>query len=145
MSARRQDIVLGGVFAAMGLAAAGMAAGYRGASGTYPMALGGTIALLGLLVALRALLRGSPEARALVDHGPRVAITLLAAAAYLALVPLLGFYLASALAILLLPAALGFRRPLYVLTATALFMAIVWLVFSLILEKPLPAAFWSAY
>ncbi|MBB94898.1 MAG: hypothetical protein CML68_09880 [Rhodobacteraceae bacterium] len=145
MTDRRQDIVLGGVFAAIGISAAVIAAGYPGASGVYPMALGCVVAALGLLVLGRAVLSGPGKPRILIDHGPRVAITLGTAAAYLGLVPVLGFYLASALLVVLLPPALGFRRPVFVLVNAAVFVGIVWLVFSIVLEKPLPTPFWSAY
>lgn len=143
MTARGQDVVLGAVFAALGLAAAWIASGYRGASAVYPLSIGLVMAGLGVLVAVRATLR-SDEAgpRPLVDHGPRAAITVAIGAAYLALVPVLGFYLASGLAAVVLPLALGFRRMVYTLATTAIFMAIVWLIFAIVLEKPLPVPVW---
>jgi putative tricarboxylic transport membrane protein len=72
-------------------------------------------------------------------------LTVALGAVYLALVPVLGFYLASALIALFLPLALGFRRPVYSAITALIFIATVWVVFSLILEKPLPSGFWSSY
>lgn len=145
MTARRQDIFIGSVFAALGLAAAFKAASYSGASGAYPMALGLAMAALAGLVAIKAALHGRPEPRPLVDNGARAVLTILLGAAYLALVPVLGFYLASALIALALPLALGLRRPVYSAITALVFIATVWAVFSIVLEKPLPSGFWSSY
>jgi hypothetical protein len=135
---RRQDILLGGVFMALGLVAAFMARDWRGASGTYPMVLGLVLAGCGLGVAGRAL-RLPDVPRQLVEAPGAFAIALAAAIAYVALVVPLGFYTASALLMLTLPVALGLRRPVYSLVVSGVFMALVWLVFSVLLEKPLPA------
>lgn len=143
MTARGQDIALGLLFAGFGLAAAWQATAYRGASGTYPLVLGLALAGLGVLLALRSGLRGARVPRRLIDQPGRVAVTVLAGAAYLALVPVLGFYLASALVALMLPFALGFRRPVFALLAAAGFIAVVWLVFTALLAKPLPAGLLS--
>ena len=145
MTARGQDIVLGVLFAGLGLAAAWQAMGYRGASGTYPLVLGLGLATLGLLLALRSLWSGARVPRPLVDHPRQVAVTVVVGAGYLALVPVLGFYAASALVALVLPAALGFRRPVFALLAAAGFMVVVWLVFTGLLAKPLPTGFWSRW
>ncbi|MCA0205273.1 MAG: tripartite tricarboxylate transporter TctB family protein [Proteobacteria bacterium] len=145
MTARGQDATLGLLFVALGLAAAWQAAGYRGASGTYPLVLGLSLAALGLLLALKSFWRGAKVPRPLVDHPGRVAVTVAIGAGYLALVPVLGFYAASALVAVLLPVALGFRRPVYTLLAAAGFMAVVWLVFTGLLAKPLPTGFWSGW
>ena len=142
---RRQDIVLGVVFAALGLFAAVRAAAYAGASGTYPMVLGLALSGFGILVAGKAVLRGKREPRPLTLHAGRVAITVAIGAVYLALVPVLGFYTASALVVLALPLALGFRQPVFLALTTAVFIAIVWVVFSIVLEKPLPAEFWQTF
>ncbi|APE44450.1 hypothetical protein BOO69_14290 [Sulfitobacter alexandrii] len=142
---RRQDIALGAIFAALGLYAAVKAAAYSGASGTYPMVLGLVLAGFGLLVAVKAALRGQAMPRPLTDHTGRVIVTVTAGAIYLALVPVLGFYTASALVVVALPAALGFRKPVYLVLTAAVFVAIVWSVFSIVLEKPLPTEFWQTF
>ncbi len=142
---RRQDIVLGAIFAALGLFAAAKATAYSGASGTYPMVLGLVLAAFGVIVAAKAALRGRATPRPLTEHTGRVAVTVIVGAGYLALVPLLGFYTASALVVLALPVALGFRQSVYLAVTAALFVAIVWTVFSIVLEKPLPTEFWQTF
>ena len=142
---RRQDILLGGIFAALGLYAAWIASGYRGATGTYPMVLGAVMAGFGLLVAAKAALRGRDAPRPLTANTGRALIAVATGAVYLALVPLLGFYTASALLMLGLPAALGFHRPVYLALVAAVFVGIVWTVFSVVLEKPLPAEIWRGF
>ncbi len=141
---RRQDTILGVLFAALGISAAMQAAEYSGATGTYPMILGLVMAALGLIVAGKAWLRGRGEARPLTKHTGRAALSVVLGAVYIALVPILGFYTASALVVIFLPAALGFRQPIYLAIAALIFTAVVWVVFSILLEKPLPNEFWLA-
>ncbi|WP_281967306.1 tripartite tricarboxylate transporter TctB family protein [Roseovarius nanhaiticus] len=141
---RRQDTILGAVFAALGIFAAVKAAEYSGATGLYPMILGLVMAALGALVAGKAWLRDRNNARPLTEHTGRAALTVVLGAVYIALVPLLGFYTASALAVVFLPAALGFRQPVYLALAALIFTLVVWAVFSVLLEKPLPDEFWMA-
>lgn len=141
---RRQDLVLGALFAVLGISAALKAAKYSGATGTYPMILGLVMAALGVIVAGKAWLRGRCTARPLTEHKGRAALTVALAAVYVALVPLLGFYTASALVVIVLPTALGFRQPFYLALAALIFTLVVWAVFSVLLEKPLPDEFWLA-
>lgn len=145
MTEQRQDILLGVVFAVIGVAAAIKAAAYSGASGGYPMVLGGILAGLGGLVSLKALKRKRLDERPLTQHTPRMLLTLVCAALYLALVPALGFYTTSALLVIALPVVLGFRQPIYLGLVTVVFIGIVWSVFSLLLEKPLPTEIWKRF
>ncbi|MDD9720838.1 tripartite tricarboxylate transporter TctB family protein [Sulfitobacter sp. PR48] len=135
---KRQDIALGLLFAAFGIAAAWMATGYTGASGNYPMVLGLLLALLGGAVTVRAVRATRNEVRALVDAPAQMIIAAVIATIYVALVVPLGFYTASFLLMLALPAALGFRQAVYALIVALVFMALIYLVFSVLLEKPLP-------
>ena len=135
---RRQDIALGLLFAGIGIAAAWMATGYAGASGTYPMVLGLILALLGGAVTVRALRARRNEERRLVEAPAQMLIAAVIATIYVALVVPLGFYTASFLLMLALPMALGFRRAGYALTVALVFVALIYLVFSVLLEKPLP-------
>lgn len=135
---KRQDIVLGLLFAGLGIAAAWMARDYAGASGNYPMVLGLILALLGGAVALRALRSGRREVRVLIDAPDKMISAAVISILYVALVVPLGFYTASFLLVLALPLALGFRKPGYALAVAATFMALIYLVFSVLLEKPLP-------
>ena len=93
---KRQDIVLGLLFAGLGIAAAWKATDYNGASGNYPMSLGLILALLGGAVTVKAIRSGRNEARALIS------------------------------------------APTQMFIAALVFMILIYLVFSLLLEKPLP-------
>ena len=135
---RQQDIALGAIFVALGIAAAWGGTAYKGAGGIYPMVLGILLALLGLVVAIRAMRTETGTERALMDAPVNLAVAVLAGVFYVALVVPLGFYTASFLLMLGLPLALGFRRFPYTLVVGAVFIAIVYVVFSVLLEKPLP-------
>lgn len=135
---RRQDIALGLIFVGLGIAAAWMATSYSGAGGTYPMVLGVILTLLGAAVALRAIRKGSDAARPLIDAPVKMITAVAIAAIYVALVVPLGFYTSSFLLMLALPIALGFRQGVYALIVALVFMTVVYLVFSVLLEKPLP-------
>lgn len=135
---RQQDIVLGATFVALGLAAAWGATNYSGASGNYPLVLGLLLALSGAVVALKAMRANTSVRRVLVDAPVKLYTTILIAVLYVALVVPLGFYTVSLLLMLGLPLALGFRRPLFALKVGGAFMAIVYLVFAVFLERPLP-------
>lgn len=135
---RQQDIALGAIFVALGLAAAWGATAYTGASGNYPMVLGLLLALTGAIVAFRAIRSLSTNERALIDAPVKLYTAVAVGVSYVALVVPIGFYTASFLLMLVLPFALGFRRLIYALTVGAVFTAIVYLVFSVFLERPLP-------
>lgn len=136
---RRQDIGLGLAFIGLGLAAAWMATSYNGAGGTYPMVLGIILTLLGGTVALRAVRKGSIEERSrLIEAPSRMITAVIVAVIYVALIVPLGFYTSSVLLMLSLPIALGFRQWLYTLIVALVFILVVFLVFSVLLEKPLP-------
>ena len=91
-----------------------------------------------LLVSLLALLlRRQSEAPTSNSH-PAVWIALIATAVYLLLIPLLGFFVSSALFVLSLSFSLGYRR-LLVSTLSCLLWAIgIYVVFSRVLKLPLP-------
>lgn len=140
---QRQDLVLGLFFAALGLAAAWIARSYTGAGGTYPLILGLVLTFLGVIIAVRAARSASHETRELMTAPVNLLLAVVACVAYVACVVPLGFYTASALLLLLLPVLLGFRQPVYLGMMALVFMTIVWLLFSVVLEKPLPAEIWS--
>lgn len=135
---QRQDIVLGLIFVGLGIAAAWMASSYNGAGGTYPMVLGVILTLLGATVALKALRAGHMTERTLVDAPSKMITAVVSAAIYIALCVPLGFYTSSFLLMLALPIALGFRQAVYALIVAVVFIAVIYLVFSVLLEKPLP-------
>ncbi|WP_028954920.1 tripartite tricarboxylate transporter TctB family protein [Sulfitobacter sp. 20_GPM-1509m] len=135
---KRQDIVLGLIFVGIGIFAAWMATSYKGASGTYPMVLGLVLTLLGATVSIKALRQPTDQPRALVNAPAKLVTAALVSTIYVALVIPLGFYTASFLLVLAMPLALGFRRLVYALTVAVVFMSLIYLVFSVLLEKPLP-------
>lgn len=135
---KRQDIIVGLIFAGIGLAAAWMATQYRGASGNYPMALGLILTLLGAAVAIKAVRSARNNPRPLVVAPAQMIIATVVAVIYVAAVVPFGFYSASFLVMLAMPLALGFRRIVYALVVAAVFITLVYLVFTVLLEKPLP-------
>lgn len=139
---RRQDIVTGLAFALLGAAVWWLAQAYRGATGTYPAVLGAVLAGLGLVVAGRAFWRGRQTPRPLVDNPLALALTIGIAALYVWAVTRIGFFTASAALMLTLPPVLGLRRPWLTLLGTALFVAAVYAIFTLVLQKPLPPDPW---
>lgn len=139
---RRQDIVTGLAFALLGVAVWGLAQAYRGATGSYPAVLGAALTALGLVVAGRAWLRGRDIARPLADNPLALALTVGFAALYIWAVTRIGFFTASAALMLALPPVLGLRRPWLTLLAAALFVAAVYAIFTLLLQKPLPPDPW---
>lgn len=140
---RRQDIVLGLIFTALGLATVWLARSYSGASGTYPLVLGAVMAFLGALIVGRAMRSTSDAKRELVSAPIQLVIAAVVSMVYVGLILPLGFYTASVLLMLALPALLGFRRVTYTLLMALGFICIVYMVFTVVLEKPLPAEFWS--
>lgn len=139
----RQDIALGLLFTGLGLVTAVLARSYSGASGVYPLVLGVAMALLGVAIAARAFATSSKNERVLVPEPTKLILTVVACLLYVALIVPLGFYTASVLLMLLLPLTLGFRQPLYLGLMALGFMVLVYIVFSVVLEKPLPAEIWS--
>ncbi len=135
---QRQDIGLGLIFAGLGIAAAWMATSYNGAGGIYPTVLGIILMVLGGTVAFRAVQSSSNQERNLIAAPPKMITAVIIAVVYVALVVPLGFYTSSFLLMLSLPIALGFRQWLYALIVALVFSLVVFLVFSVLLEKPLP-------
>lgn len=135
---RRQDIVLGLIFMGIGIATAWMATSYKGASGNYPTVLGIILTLIGGIVATKAVRLGSVQEREPINAPIKMITALAAALLYVALIVPLGFYTSSFLLMLALPAALGFRQLVDATTVAVIFILVVYLIFSVLLEKPLP-------
>lgn len=144
---RRQDMVLGALFALLGLAAAWRAGSYTGATGGYPMVLGLCLATCGTVVFGRGAIASTDGTRQLFDDPKALLIVAIATTLYIALIVPLGFFTTSALLMLGLPVALGLRRPIFIVVTGALFLGMVWAIFTLLLEKPLPKelilSFWG--
>lgn len=135
---RQQDIGLGAIFIALGLWAAWGTTAYTGASGNYPMVLGLLLAFAGGIVAFRAIRFDTKTERILMDAPVKLLTAIGIGVVYIALVVPIGFYTSSFFLMLVLPFALGFRRLFYALSVGAIFTGIVYGVFSVFLERPLP-------
>lgn len=135
---QRQDIAIGLIFVGLGIAAAWIATSYSGAGGTYPMVLGIVLALRGGTVDLRALRAGSAAHRSLIDAPMKFITAVGIAVIYVAPVVPLGFNTSSFLLMLAMPLALGFRQIVFALVVATVFMTIVYLVFSVLLENHCP-------
>lgn len=101
---------------------------------TFPAAVLAAIVLLALWIAVR----GGGDDAPVAHHMPRLALSVLMVGAFLALIPLIGFFASAALLMVGLPAALGYREPMVVLPTTVGFLLLTWLVFVRLFAKPLP-------
>lgn len=135
---KRQDLILGLIFVSLGIAAAWKATDYSGASGHYPMVLGLILALLGGTVAVKAVRTRTYRPRGLIEAPEKMIAAALISVIYVAAIVPFGFYTASFLLMLAMPIALGFRQAVYALIVALVFMTAVYLIFSVLLEKPLP-------
>jgi hypothetical protein len=122
-------------------------------SNTLPTLLVGVLALLGALMLAAAWREGQqaapamPQAAAVAPAsaqrqgaGRRVVLLVGATAAYIALLPLLGYYLCTALYFLAMALLFGNRRPLLVLLLTLLVPLALMLFFEKFMIIPLPSA-----
>lgn len=144
-SAHFQDRVAGVFFAATGAVSIYWSFDYTGASGLYPRMLGIVIVVLSLLMVLKTMRRTHQveTTRRLVDSPRSFLIALTFVFIYLSLVPLIGFYTSSLLVLLVLPIALGFRRAVPLLLSATLFIVFLYILFTLVLGRPLPREFFQ--
>ena len=77
--------------------------------------------------------------RRLADHPGRLALTVAVLAAGTAALPVLGFFVTTALMVLGLPVLLGYRRAVPLVPLAAAFLGLLYAVFVLLLRQPLPA------
>lgn len=106
----------------------------------FPAAVLGAIVLLALWIGVR----GGGDGALVAHHATRLALAVGAVGAFLALIPLVGFFPSAAALMLGLPTALGYREMRVVLPVTAGFLLLVWLVFVRLFAKPLPVgALWG--
>lgn len=110
-------------------------------SAAHPVAIAAGMAVLGLWIALRELLRrrhGVPTPGAFAHHAPRLAVAVAALVAYFAAVSLIGFILPSLALCILLPAAAGFRRWGLAATVGIVCVVAILLIFVYALGRPIP-------
>ncbi len=108
----------------------------------YVFFLAGTLAVLSLVLLVQK--TPSPDSHVQWVRSPRNFIfSILSIAGYGAVVSYLGFFPASAIFMPVLALLLGYRRPLYILLATALILSFVYLVFVYSLGVPVPMGIWG--
>ena len=107
----------------------------------YIFFLAGMLAILSLVLFFQNVPASDPEVTWI--RSPRnFAITLVFLFIYGAVTPYIGFFPASALFIAALAPALGFRRPLLILTAALLVLGFVYIIFVYFLGVPVPMGIW---
>jgi hypothetical protein len=135
------EIVFALILVAVSLAVIATASRYPVESAAYPIAIASGMALLGLWIAVREILRrlrSSPTPGAFAEHGPRLAIGIAALVAYFAAVSLIGFILPSLALCILLPAAVGFRRWGLAAVVGVVCVVSILLIFVYALGRPIP-------
>lgn len=141
----RLDLVGGVLFGALAIAVILGGSRLPGDSGLFPMGIGALLLFGSLGLGAKAIRAGGlslPRSGALaqLDQGAlaRGLVAAAALAAYaLALRPL-GYFTATFLVLLLLPPALGYRRPVWILVNAIATTALLWLVFVGLFDRPLP-------
>lgn len=135
------EIVFALVLVAVSLAVIAMASSYPVESAAYPVVIAAGMAVLGLWIAVREILRrqrGNPTLGAFAEHGPRLAIGIGALVAYFAAVSLIGFILPSLALCIVLPAAVGFRRWGLAAIVGVVCVVSILLIFVYALGRPIP-------
>jgi hypothetical protein len=135
------EIVFATTLVVVALAVIATASGYPRESATYPIVIGVGIAVLGLWIGLREILkrrRADALPGTFAENGPRLIIGLAALVIYFAAVSLIGFILPSLALGVLLPAAVGFRGWSLSATVAAISVLTILLIFVLALERPIP-------
>ena len=135
------EIVFALVLVAVSLAVIATASSYPVESAAYPVAIASGMAVLGLWIAAREILRrqrGTPTPGAFAEHGPRLTIGIAALVAYFAAVSLIGFILPSLALCILLPAAAGFRRWGLAAVVGVVCVVSILLIFVYALGRPIP-------
>ncbi len=135
------EIVFALVLVAASIGVIAMAASYPVESAAYPIAIASGMAVLGLWIAAREILRrlqSKPTPGAFAEHGPRLAIGIAALVAYFAAVSLIGFVLPSLALCMLLPAAVGFRRWGLAAVVGLVCVVSILLIFVYALGRPIP-------
>jgi hypothetical protein len=135
------EIVFALALVAVSLAVIAMASSYPVESAAHPVAIAAGMAVLGLWIAVREILRrqrGNPTLGAFAEHGPRLAIGIVALVAYFAAISLIGFILPSLALCIFLPAAVGFRRWGLAAVVGVVCVVSILLIFVYALGRPIP-------
>jgi putative tricarboxylic transport membrane protein len=137
----REIIEAGIALAVAGLAAVGLvhSLGFPRQSAYLPVAVTGLACVLSLAWAVQALRRKPRQSLGIErDHVRRFAIMVGTGTAYAIMVGGIGFFTATLLFIPLTGWTLGLRRPIPLLVAAGTFTFGIYLIFGLLLQRPLP-------
>lgn len=135
------EIVFALALVAVSLAVIATASIYPFESAAFPVAIAAGMAVLGLWIAAREVLRrlqSKPTPGAFAEHGPRLAIGIAALVAYFAAIGLIGFILPSLALCVFLPAAVGFRRWGLAAVVGVVCVVSILLIFVYALGRPIP-------
>lgn len=145
MKAVHNDVVLGASVAILAALGCWRAMSFGADARVFPLLVLAPAVPVGVLIALRGRARLSRGDNPPFFSNPR-RFFLVACGMALALLalPRLGFLTTSAITIPALSFLLGYRRPIPVLVTTALFLAVVYVVFIRILSRPLPREIWAS-
>lgn len=140
-----RDTVSGTLFLVAGLVTAGLGWDYYADASYVPVGVGIAMSLLALTLIVRCVRSQTNNgSAALLSHAPRFFITLITCVVYFIALPFLGFYTASTLFVLGLALMLGERRPLPLLSILVVFIVLLYMLFALLLKRPLPPEFFLA-
>jgi len=141
----RRQIVTSDVLAALALVVVSLAAlfyiaGLPARAAMFPRLTAGALLVFSVVYLGRELLRRAPEPQAaFFHHAPRFALALAFVVAYALIFPRIGFFTTTIVFIPLFAAAIGMRRYLLTLAASAGFSVAVYAVFVVFLNRRLPA------
>lgn len=85
----------------------------------------------------------SEDASPFVENPVNLVIFIVAIGAYIALIDIIGYFTSTILFMAVLTVALGFRRFVFTGVAIVLFVGLVYCVFILLFERPLPIEFFQ--
>lgn len=148
-----RDLVSGIAFLILGITAAWMGKAFYADAAYIPVGVGVLMGMFSLPLIWRGIadtIRKAPLntpviTTALVDNPLRFSATLACCLIYYTALPYVGFYTTSTLFIGLLAYVLGERRPAVIAGITVGFIALLYLLFAVVLKRPLPTEFFLAY
>jgi hypothetical protein len=135
MTLRRESLAALALLAVVG-AAWVESASIPGEARLFPRLILGLMGVLSAIMLVQSLRRPSAGSF-FVDFGNFV-ITVLIAGVYISLVEPLGYLLATSVFIPVLAVALGMRRPQLLAVTTIGFVVVVYLIFVIVFDRPLP-------
>lgn len=145
----KRDVSAGLVFVAIALCGLALVTGMPSGAAIFPVAVLSITVVLGAALTLRGLSglkKSAPsteQPEALNEHAffidpLKFIIGLSATTAYVLMIQPLGFYTATALFIVVTSVLLGERRPILIISSATFVVGLIYAVFGLLFERPLP-------